>query len=107
LKRTLVFRNGLSPLGLLRNCLEYALQDDYDLGGVFKTVKRVFTFPGNDSLLEAVVRVNDFRNRYVGHQETELTDGGIALRELRHWVEMMAVVGKAISTSGHQRANVG
>ena len=39
LKRTLVFSNGLSLLGLLRNCLDYALNDNTKIGGVFDALK--------------------------------------------------------------------
>jgi len=59
-------------------------------------MKAGFSFPGNDSLHEAVVRLNDFRNRYVGHQETELTDSEVALREIKHWVQAVIVLSKAL-----------
>jgi len=35
LKKTSVFNNGLSPLGLLRQCLDYAMNDNTKLTGAF------------------------------------------------------------------------
>jgi len=39
LKRTLVFNNGLSLIGLLRSCLDYALNDTTKIGGDLKPCK--------------------------------------------------------------------
>jgi len=96
LKRTLVFSNGLSPTGLLRNCLEYTLQDSVNLGGVFSAVKSNFSFTGNEQMYKAIVRVNDFRNQYVAHQEKELKDKKQAEQELKHWVQALIIMSKAI-----------
>lgn len=46
LKRTLVFNNGLSPIGLLHSCLDYTLNDATKLDGVFVAVKQEFRFSG-------------------------------------------------------------
>ena len=74
LKRTLVFSNGVSVLGMLRSCLDYALNDNTKLSGVFEAVKAKFKVAGGRNLLDTVTRVNDFRNNRVAHQEQPLTD---------------------------------
>jgi type III restriction enzyme len=89
LKRTLVFSNGISLLGLLRNCLDYALNDNTKLGGVFDTLKTRFKVAGGRDLLATATRVNEFRNTRIAHQEQELTDAKLAQRELIVWIEAL------------------
>ena len=83
LKRTLVFKNGLSPLGLLRSCLDYALNDNTKLVGVFDAVATGFKVSGARALLAQVEPVNDFRNIYVAHHEKDLTDKQLAEDSLK------------------------
>lgn len=86
LKRTLVFNNGLSLIGLLRSCLDYALNDTTKIGGVFEALHTHLRFQGGRKLLDTVTRINDFRNTYVAHQEQELTDRDVAGQELKIWI---------------------
>lgn len=95
LKRTLVFNNGISPLGLLRSCLDYALNDNTKIGGVFEAVKTGFRFQGARNVLASVQRVNDFRNTRVAHQEEELTDAKLAETELKTWIEALHLFAQA------------
>ena len=53
LKRMLVYKNGISPLGLLRSCADYALNDRTKLTGVFDVIKSEFQFKGARELLYA------------------------------------------------------
>jgi len=92
LKRTLVFRNGFSPLGLLRSCLDYALNDHTKIGGIFEEIKVQFRIQGARKLLETVSKINDFRNSYVAHQENELTDLSLTQKELKVWIEGMKIL---------------
>lgn len=94
LKRTLVFNNGLSLIGLLRSCLDYALNDTTKIGGVFDAVQTQLRFQGGRKLLEAITRINDFRNTYIAHQEKELTDRTLAEQELKIWIEALHMIGK-------------
>jgi len=89
LKRTLVFKNGLSPLGLLRSCMDHALNDNAKIGGVFDAVRTAFKVEGGRKVLGAVTDVNDFRNIYIAHQEKELTDVKQAERALKTWIDVM------------------
>ena len=86
LKRTLVFKNGLSPIGLLRSCLDYALNDKAKIGGVFDAVARGFKAGGARDLLARVESVNDFRNTYVAHADKVLRDYQPAEHALKEWV---------------------
>ncbi len=94
LKRTLVFNNGLSLIGLLRSCLDYALNDTTKIGGVFEALQTQLRFQGGRKLLETVTRINDFRNTYIAHQEQELTDKNLVEQELKIWIEALQMIGK-------------
>jgi len=94
LKRTLVFNNGLSLIGLLRSCLDYALNDTTKIGGVFEALHTQLRFQGGRKFLETVTRINDFRNTYIAHQEKELTDRNLAEQELEIWIEALHRIGK-------------
>lgn len=87
LRKTLVYRNGVSPLGLLRSCLDYALNDNTKLTGVFEAVKTEFRFSGGRNLLDSVTFMNDLRNTRIAHQELPLTDRIEAKKALIGWVE--------------------
>ncbi|NJK70320.1 MAG: hypothetical protein HC941_30845 [Microcoleus sp. SU_5_3] len=94
LKRTLVFNNGLSLIGLLRSCLDYALNDTTKIGGIFEALHTQFRFQGGRKLLETVTRINDFRNTYIAHQEKELIDRNLAEQELKVWIEALHRIAK-------------
>ncbi len=87
LRKTLVYKNGLSPLGLLRSALDYALNDNAKLTGVFEAVKSELRFTGGRDLLDRVTAINEFRNTKVAHQETPLTDPAQAKAALVTWIE--------------------
>ena len=86
LRRTLVFGNGLSPIGLLRSCLDFALNDKAKPGGVFAAVSAGFKRPGAKKLLAQVTAVNDFRNTYVAHPERQLHDREATKNALKQWI---------------------
>jgi type III restriction enzyme len=87
LRKTLVYKNGVSPLGLLRNCLDYALNDNTRLTGVFEAVKAELKFAGGRDLLDRVKTINEFRNTRVAHQEQPLTNPAEAKTALVVWVD--------------------
>jgi type III restriction enzyme len=86
LKKTLVFDNGVSPLGLLRNCIDYAVNDPQKIGGVFEAIRTRFKVKGAMDLLTVVTRINDFRNTRVVHREEELKDVNLARDQLGKWI---------------------
>lgn len=87
LRKTLIYRNGVSPLGLLRTCFDYALNDNAKLTGVFDALKSEFRITGGRKLLDRVTSINDFRNKYVAHQTDRLTDPQLAKKALVEWIE--------------------
>jgi type III restriction enzyme len=96
LRRTLVNRNGLMPVGLLRSCLDHAKNYRAEVGGVFAAVKT--RFAPLSELLPAVDAVYRFRNTYIAHQDEELYDEEVAREELRTWVNGLAALHRT-----HQR----
>jgi type III restriction enzyme len=92
LKRGLVFGNPHSVIGLLRSCLEYALNDTTKIDGVFKAVLTTFRFDGARALLDKVSTVNEFRNTFVAHGEKELRDAKLAEENLRGWIIALAAL---------------
>lgn len=95
LKRTLVFNNGIMPLGLLRDCMEYALNDNTRIDGVFQIIKAKFKVAGGRELLATVTRIYDFRNTRVAHQEKELTDSKEAQQHLVGWIKGLKALTEA------------
>ncbi len=96
LKRTLVFNNGLSPLGLLRSCIDYAMNDGAKIGGVFDAVKVKFKVQGATDLLAVVSRINEFRNTYIAHKQKDLTDVNLAKTQLVAWIFGLKEINQAI-----------
>jgi type III restriction enzyme len=96
LKSTLVFNNGIMPLGLLRDCMEYALNDNTKIDGVFQAVKEKFKVAGGRELLAIVTRIYDFRNTRVAHQEKETNDPKEAQQHLVGWIKGL----KALTEAG-------
>jgi len=84
LKRTLVDHNGMSPIGLLRWCLQYSRKPSGPTGVVFDAVNRRFSGVP-EAIYKLVNVINTFRNDYVAHQEKELTDGVLARKALAEW----------------------
>ena len=93
LKRGLIYNNPHSVIGLLRFCLDHALNDRNKPGGVFKSVRESFRYPGARKLLERVSTINEFRNTYVAHSEKELTDATLAKNNLKKWTETIGLMG--------------
>lgn len=84
LKRTLVDHNGMSPIGLLRWCLQYSRKPDAAAVAVFRAVNQRFASVQEETY-KLVSRVNTFRNEYIAHQEKELTDSATARKALKEW----------------------
>lgn len=86
LKRTLIYRNGVMPLGLLSFCLAYGQQEEHPPGGIFTSVRQKFAGFGDPEFPRMIEDIRDFRNTYVAHQEKELTDREKAQAALKRWV---------------------
>lgn len=97
LRKTLLFDGGLMPIGLLRDCLDYALNDSARFPGVFADVRAAFRFAGARKLLEAVSTIYEFRNTYVAHQDAPLTDPRVAGPALGEWIRLIPLLIGAIN----------
>jgi type III restriction enzyme len=86
LKKALVYRNFVMPLGLLGFCFDYAKQGGLNVGGVFASVEKNFNQFNKSNLAERVAAIRNFRNTYIAHQEKELTNAELAKNELGNWI---------------------
>lgn len=93
LKRTLVDHGGMSPIGLLRECLEFAKGSQPSVAPVFESVRAAFQADIGETF-ELVSRINTFRNTYVAHQKKELTDVVMARPALSEWASGLIVIWK-------------
>ena len=84
LRRTLVDHNGVSPIGLLRWCLQFAGESGGPTEAVFGVVKQRFAGVPSETY-KLVSDINTFRNDFVAHQNKELTDSALARKALGEW----------------------
>lgn len=85
LRRTLADRAGMSPIGLLRWCVQQPREKKLPVGGIFAQVHERFAFIGDEDY-KLISRINTFRNEYVAHQGKELTDVAQAKAALVEWL---------------------
>ncbi|QYU67477.1 hypothetical protein J4558_21570 [Leptolyngbya sp. 15MV] len=88
----MLFQSGLMPMGLLRDCLDYALNDKAKIGGVFDSVKQAFLYTGSRKVLEELSAVYDYRNRHVAHQENPITDPKPAGLAMGRWIRTLGLL---------------
>lgn len=87
LRRFLVHRSPIMPVGLLRFCLDYAGKDEEAPEGVLAAVRERFADLPESDLPVLLGEVYDFRNTYIAHAKAELTDRKEAEDGLRRWIE--------------------
>lgn len=92
LRKTLLFQNGLMPMGLLRDCMDYALNDKAKFGGVFDSVKHAFLYTGSRKVLEELSAVYDYRNKHVAHQESPITEAKPAGLAMGRWIKTLRML---------------
>ena len=97
LKKTLVYGKPISPIGLLRSCLDYAADDNLVLGGIFESVRSNFRVSGIKQLFDSVSQINDFRNNWIAHQSDKLSDKEFAEKELKLWIETLLEISKTMN----------
>ncbi len=98
LRRTLIHKNGLMPLGLLEFCLKYCCQS-HSVDGIFDAVRQSFA-DLVDSLLDKVVAIYEFRNKHVAHVNVELTDRHLAEAGLKLWIDGLVALYAPLASSG-------
>jgi type III restriction enzyme len=98
LRKTLLFGSGTMPMGLLRDCLDYALNDSARFTGVFDAIRNAFRFQGSKKLWEEVSAIYDFRNTFVAHQEGDaLTNVKQASAALGRWIRGLRMLLEAVA----------
>ena len=84
LKRALIDHNGMSPIGLLRWCVQFARKSTPAPSESLRSVR--LRFAGMDVETGKLLnRINGFRNDYVAHQGKELTDVALVRSSLKEW----------------------
>lgn len=92
LRKTLLDRGGLMPLGLLRDCLDFALNDKGKIGGVFDAVQKAFAYTGSRKVLEELTAVYDYRNTHIAHQKSPIVEHAPAAKNLGRWIRTLALL---------------
>ncbi|MFC1816459.1 restriction endonuclease subunit R, partial [Thermodesulfobacteriota bacterium] len=85
LERTLVDKNGLMPIGLLRWILDYSKSTRRKISGVFEAVRIQLADVSQTDLVSVLDSIYNFRNEYIAHQDRELSDIELAGRSLKEW----------------------
>ena len=98
LRRMLVHKTALMPLGQLAFCLRYSLQS-HQVGGVFQAVRETFSPLAQTQLSEQVETIYEFRNKHVAHVDVELQDRALAESGLRQWIDGLAAIHAARTTA--------
>ncbi|MEN6532639.1 MAG: DEAD/DEAH box helicase family protein [Bryobacteraceae bacterium] len=89
LKRLLVFRSPLMPIGSLIFCLEYAHTPTDGLAGILASIRKRFSDLTKTDLQKQLQVLYEFRNTYIAHQDTELTDAEQTRAALKAWIETL------------------
>ena len=94
LRKILVDDAGLSPIGTLRDTLEFACTSPRQFAGVYAAIKVQFGNDEGKALFESVKKLNAFRNTYVAHQLKDLTDAALSEENLKHWISTLVTLAK-------------
>lgn len=95
MKRTLIYRNGVMPLGLLAFCLDYSRTGEPAVGGVFQSVRDRFSKISDPGLYKLVDSLKNFRNTCVAHQDKEILDKDAAKSALKEWIDGLIKIYKS------------
>lgn len=86
LRKTLVYKNGVMPLGLLAFCLGYPKNKD-QVGGVFASIRKRFAPLSIGNLAGKLNQIKEFRNHYLAHPKERFMDAAKGRQELKQWIE--------------------
>jgi len=88
LQKLLVYNAAIMPIGMLKFCLEYAESAADKTSGVFASIRDKFHFLKDTGLLSLLSEVYDLRNKYVAHQDEDLTDIEQTRQALKRWIAL-------------------
>ena len=89
LRKLLVHRAPLMPIGLLVFCLDYAHGTIQVRGGVLDSVGERFADLAKSELRARLQHIYDFRNTYIAHQKRELVSVAEAEGALVEWIRVL------------------
>src|SRR5262249_5661718 len=89
LRRFLVHRSPIMPIGLLRFCIDYAAKDARAPDGILREVRERFSDLAGADLGGPLQEVYDFRNTYIAHSKDELDDAPVTEEALRQWIDII------------------
>lgn len=89
LRRLLVHRSPLMPSGVLVFCFEYADKKTEPKPGVFTAIRAQFAPLLSTDLPQLVHAFYDFRNTYIAHAKSELTDPEATREALALWIRTL------------------
>jgi type III restriction enzyme len=79
-----VDHNGVSPIGLLRWCLQFAGESGGPTEAVFGVVKQRFASVPSE-IYKLFSNINTFRNNYIAHRDKQLADASLSRKALGEW----------------------
>jgi type III restriction enzyme len=95
LKRLLVDRSPIMPVGVLLFCLDYRPTANESTHKIFGVVSEVFSDIRDSDLRDRLRVVYDFRNTYIAHEKGEqLTARERAEESLHQWVDVLVSLEK-------------
>ena len=98
LRRFLVHRSPIMPVGVLCFCLQYATKNEAAPSGIFTAVRERFGQLAETNLGELLGEVYDFRNTYVAHSKDELDDRAKAEQALHRWIDVIRTLSEIGAT---------
>jgi len=91
LQRVIVHKSPISPMGHLKFALEVGLRAE-ETGKFFDALHDAFGHPESKKLLDKLVEVYEFRNKYIAHYEKEIVAKDAAESQLGNWISLLVDV---------------
>jgi type III restriction enzyme len=91
LQRVIVHKSPISPMGHLKFALEIGLGTE-ETGMFFDALHDAFGRPESKKLLDKLVEVYEFRNKYIAHYEKEIVAKDAAESQLGNWIALLVEV---------------
>lgn len=90
-------RSHTSAPKLIFFCLRLAQTPGEALSGIFLAIKREFASMARSSLATRLRSVQDFRNFYIAHGESQIAKFEHAVMEMRNWISLLNALERARS----------
>jgi len=84
------------PTGVLQFCLDYAAKVAEPLPGIYAAVRKEFSGLAATGLPKQVKEFYDFRNTYIAHSKSELTEVELTRHALREWIRTLVALHKEV-----------